>query len=160
MQKTILIPTDFTVESLILVKQAVAQNQNNNLNIILLYSCFLTDSISELLFYSPEKIIKEKSNAKFHEALSVVTNRYYEQINAIEIEVFHGYSASSIESYVEKNKISQVFIPKNYVFKETGNYFDMTSIIRRSKLKYTELSWAENPDYTIQGNNLANLFID
>ena len=160
MQKTILIPTDFTVGSLLLVKQAVSQNQNNNLNIILLYSCFLTDSITELLFYSQEKIIKEKSDPKFHEALSVITNRYSEQINNIEIEVFHGYSTSAIESYIEKNKINQVFIPKNQVFKETGNYFDLTSIIKKSKLNYTELSWMENTDYTTHGNNLANLFID
>ncbi len=160
MQKTILIPTDFTVASLVQVKQALHQHQNTRIKVILLYCCFITDSITELLFYSPEKIIRENSGDNFHEALSILTNKYADEISDIQIEIFHGYSVSSIETFVKKQKIDHVFISKSYVFKESENSFDIVPFIKKSKIAYTELSWETKSEYQIKGDSLSNLFID
>jgi len=159
MQKTILIPTDFTVESLMLVKQALAQNQNYNLSIILLYSCFLTDSISDLLSYSPEKIIRENISKNFNEALSIISNKFSEQISDIYIEVFHGFSVSYLENFIKKHKIDHTYIPKSYKLKETDNSYDIVPFILKSKIEYTELQWGEDT-YRFQKDNLTNLFLD
>ena len=158
MQKTILIPTDFTVESLVAVKEAISYNEGNNLNIILLYSCFLTDSISELLFYSPEKIIREQSSKNFHEALSIIQNRFSEQINSISIEVFHGYSARAVEAFIEKNKIDHVYFSKNYSVNEDKNLFDIKPFIKKSKVEFTELINSNENKVFSKNDTLINLF--
>jgi hypothetical protein len=157
MQKNILIPTDFTVESLVQVKQAVQQNQGHQLNIILVYSCFLTDSISELLFYSPEKIIKQNAGQKFHEALSILKNKFPDQISSINIEVFHGYSVSYLETFIKKQNIDHIYIPKNYTLKETDNSFDIIPFIVKSSIAYTKLEWNEEK-LGHRHDSLANLF--
>jgi hypothetical protein len=159
MKKTILIPTDFTIESLVQVKQAVLQNQNNRLKIILVYSCFLTDSISDLLYYSPEKIIRENTSDQFNQALSILINKFPEQISEINIEVFHGFSISYLEKFINKHNIDHTYIPKNYKLKETDNSFDIVPFILKSKTECTELQWGEEI-HRFQNDTLANLFLD
>ncbi|MES2513361.1 MAG: hypothetical protein V4580_04425 [Bacteroidota bacterium] len=158
MQKTILIPTDFTIESLVTVKQAISQNPDTKLNIVLLYSCFITDSITDLLFYSPDKIINEHCHQNFHDAISIIRNRFSEKIEDMTIEVFHGYSVLSLENFAKKNEIDHIYISKNYAIKEVKNQFDIAPFVKKSNFPYTELAQLDNNFSFSQTDNLINLF--
>jgi hypothetical protein len=158
MQKTILIPTDFTIESLVTVKQAISQNPETKLNIVLLYSCFITDSITDLLFYSPDKIINEHCHQNFHDAISIIRNRFSEKIVDISIEVFHGYSVLTLEKFIKKNGIDHVYMSMNYVSKESKDQFDIAPFVKKSKIAYTELEQPDNSLSFSETDNLINLF--
>ncbi|MBP7642450.1 MAG: hypothetical protein KA767_03880, partial [Saprospiraceae bacterium] len=68
MQKRILIPTDFNVESLNTMKRALERVDDGDVEVILFYSEYLSDSITEMLFYNPEKRLNELITPVFEEA--------------------------------------------------------------------------------------------
>jgi hypothetical protein len=59
MPKRILIPIDFSVESLNTLKRALDGLGDTHVEVILMYAEYLSDSITELLFYSPDDKRKE-----------------------------------------------------------------------------------------------------
>lgn len=56
--KNILIPIDFTIESLNTLKFALEENKNEQLTVVLMYATHLSDSITELLFIHNTKSFK------------------------------------------------------------------------------------------------------
>ncbi len=158
MKKTILIPTDFSIESLIPVKHAALENQDCQLEIILMYCCFQSSSITELLFYSPEKIINEAISFEFREACLILENTYQSKISRLSIDVFHGLSGSAFDNFVAGNQITEAVVLKNYSYKLAKNGFDPMPYIRDSDLPYQEI---DGPVHKVQHKDiiLFNLFI-
>jgi hypothetical protein len=157
MQKTILIPTDFSIESLMPVKQAVLENPDSPVNIILVYCCFSSNSITDLLFYSPEAIINKAMSFEFKEACLILENTYRSGISKLSIEVFHGHNGSAFENFVKGNKITEAIFLKNYNYKLSKDAFNPIPYIKKSELLQQELNWDEAQHKDIL---LFNLFIN
>jgi hypothetical protein len=144
MATTILIPTDFCVESLNTLKLALRSLENERVNVILMYSEILPDSITELLFYNSKDTIKKLKTAEFEEALAVIKNRYESKLISVEFEVFQGTTSRILRNFVEANDVDHIFIPKNYRFRLTENGFNPISAIKKSKLPYDEIEWRDS----------------
>jgi hypothetical protein len=141
MVKTILIPIDFSIESLNTLKIALNGLHNSRADIILMYAEYTSDSITELLFYSPEKRLKILLKPEFEEALAVLKNRFEKVIETIRIELFHGYGVNAFVNFIEGNNVDTIFIPKTYTLKLLSNGFNPIPIIKKSKLPYAEADW-------------------
>jgi hypothetical protein len=141
MDKVIMIPTDFSVESLNTLKLAIDQYEGNKVRVLLVYAENPSDSITELLFYKPYNTIRKLRNSTFDEALSVLKNRYESSITSLNIKVFTGTTTSALKSFVEANQVDEILLPKNYQFKLQKNGFDLAPVVRKSKLPYQELGW-------------------
>ena len=74
--KTVLIPTDFSIESLNTVKGALKQCEGENTNLILVYGVYLSDSITDLLFFSKPKYLSTLQSEKFTQACEILKNKY------------------------------------------------------------------------------------
>jgi hypothetical protein len=158
MAKTILIPTDFSIESLIMIKKAVQLNPAEEVQIVLMYCSLLPgNSITDLLFYTPDKIITKQMGKEFQEALSILLNKYTSEIVQVYIEVFHGTTHSAFDNFIKGNRITEALIPKNYQLNTAGNSFDPIPYILKSGLTYQEIEWAENPFIHA---SLASIFLD
>ena len=129
--RTILIPTDFTSVPLLLLKHAVA-NSKEKLDVIFMYSTFLSTSITELLFSSPTKTINQAISEEFRDGCSIIQNRYGERIGNIRYEVLYGNNMSLFTSLVDANRIDAVLLPTDYAFVSTGMMFDPTRLILNS----------------------------
>lgn len=140
MEKTIVIPTDLKVESLNLLKHALA-NTTEKVHVILLYAENISNSIQDLLFYSSAKIIAKSSSPAFHEGLAIVKNRYETLIGSIRIEVLHSDSLHVFKRFAEANNITQAIIPRHYDLAKGKNSFNIISIIKKSGVLYTEITW-------------------
>jgi hypothetical protein len=158
MKKTILIPTDFSIESLIPVKQAALENPDGQIEIVLLYCCFSSNSITDLLFYSPEGIIDEAISFEFREACLILENTYQSRIDKLSIEVFHGLNSSAFENFVTGKRITEAIILKNHNYKLAKNGFDPIPYIKKSRLHYREIN---GPEHMAQHKDIVlfNLFI-
>lgn len=157
MAKTILIPIDFRVESLNTLKKALADYPHGEaLDVILFYSEFLSDSISDLIFYSPNKRISAMSTPEFKKALSIIENRYHDKIRLIKIELFHSYSTGGVSRFIEAKKIEEIYCPKSYALKLTKSGFNPIPLLRKSKLPLFEIHW-ENNNLSTE-DHLATLF--
>jgi hypothetical protein len=144
MKRTILIPIDFKIESLNTLKLALNSIKDEHTEVVLMYAEYLTDSITELLFYTPKKTIKSLISPEFEEAISIIRNRYETTILSIEIKVFHGYTVNAFREFIEARKIETVYIPKSYSLRISENGFDPIPLIKKSKLPYQEIGWETN----------------
>jgi hypothetical protein len=156
--KTILIPTDFSIESLNLFKVA-AQSANERKTDIILFHCIdLGDSIIDLLFFSREDLINSLVKKEFKEACTIVKNRYHSAINEVKLEFFNGTTHAAFNHFLDANKITEIMIPKEYKLRDCDKRsFDPIPYILKSSLPITEVSWVPSKDRP-EKDQLAELF--
>lgn len=156
MQKTILIPTDFTVESLHTLRLALAQNESVQLRVVLMYAYRLSDSISDLLFYSPGKIINNAITPDFEEGISILKNRFFNTLHSLSIQLFHGNSKQAFTLYADAYGINEIYLPGAYLLKTGKRGFDPLPLIDKSKFTVCTMNW--KPDESNGTGNVAELF--
>ncbi|WP_247233156.1 hypothetical protein [Telluribacter sp. SYSU D00476] len=159
MAKTILIPTDFTIESLNVVKGALRQLEEEEVNLILVYSAHLSDCITDLLFFSKKKYLDDLQNAKFKEACEILQNKYASQINAFNFDLFTGGTQGTFQNFLLGNKIDTIFIPKTYRLKSSDKWgFDLLPYCKKSGRQCVEISWKETRNVP-EKDKVAELFM-
>ncbi len=141
MIKTILIPTDFSVASLNTLRHALEQAKNNRHHIVLLYAEILTDSISDLLFYSRERIISPHITPAFIEALEIIKNRFEKKVSDIEIIPFHGRTMSAMQTFLKANKVDEIFIPPMFSLSTAKQAFDPLPFLKKAGVPVHEIKW-------------------
>ncbi|RAI89313.1 hypothetical protein [Algoriphagus yeomjeoni] len=163
MAKTILIPTDFTVESLNLVKTALENNTNHSekLRLILVYGQWASSSITELLFYSKGKVLETLENEEFKCSCEMLLSKYEAIIEHMSIDIFSGNNQNAFENYLEGNKVTEAYIPRNYKFKlKNSNSFNLIPFFTKSKTTLFKVNWhtvsVENAESS--KNELSSLF--
>lgn len=143
MQETILIQTDFRPESLILVKTAIQNNLKAKLDIVLVHGVHMTDSITELLFYSRHKMLQKVSNDLFTTGLNELRETFAANINSLRVELFTGLNQAAFNNFLEANRISQIFVAPDYVFANRSKYSrDLAHFINKSVSRKVEISWS------------------
>ena len=99
MAKRILAVTDFTVESLNVLRLALKNTSESNLQVILMYAEAASDAIGDLLFRSPQSRINELTTPEFAAALAILKNHYEHEIQSLRIMVFSGYSTVAFQNF-------------------------------------------------------------
>jgi len=140
MKKIILVPTDFTVQSLLPVEYAALHNPADELDIILVHCAALSNSISELLFYSPEEEINKYMNDAFANACHNLKNRFGSKIGSLRVELFHGFTTGAFENFIAAKKIQEILIPAGYRFVLHKTAVDPLRFIKSCSLPVSEVS--------------------
>ncbi len=160
MRKTILIPTDFTVNSLNVLKSILIQNEaKQTYNVILLHGMSLSDSIRDLLFFSKSKQIDSLTNPEFEEAYEVIRNKFENQISSLRIDLFTGYNLSAFNNYLEGNKVEQIFISDKKPVLTNKNSFDLSRFIEKCKVEVTKVDFGANATVPEKGK-IAEVFMN
>ena len=141
MVKKILIPTDFKIESLNTLKYSLEERKQEKSSVILMYSAYNSDSITDLLFYNPTKIVEALVNSNFNDAINIIKNTYETSIHSFKIELFHGLNLNAFLNFYESHGIDLVYLPKDYCLKPYKNGFDPIPLIKKSKVQYSEVAW-------------------
>lgn len=127
----ILIPTDFSESSLNQLDTFIQNNQEEGFECVLMFSDFLDDSITELLFYNQTKFLNEKMSKNFKTKFEEIKVKYTAKCS-INILPFHGFTTNAFKNFLEGNDISNCFVPKNLEYKIGVN---PNKFITKSKLK-------------------------
>lgn len=160
MKKNILIPTDFSVESLNVVRSFLHEAQAGyKYNIVLVYGAYLNDSISDLLFFSRSRMIDSFCDKSFDDACDIIKNKYASQVEMIRKDIFTGRGQAAFEHYLEANHIDEAYIPGNYTLqlKKNGS-FDTVPLIRASRLNIREVNW-KRAGVQPENGKLAEVFL-
>lgn len=157
-QLTVLIPTDFRVASLNTLRCALEQIDEPRVNVVLLYCETLDDSITELLFYSPKRIIGDLLTTDFRDAISILINRFENKLGDFQIELFHGKVQSVFDTLLDTLKVDAIYVSTSYQLHLSGRAFDPASYIRRSQAPCYEVAW-ETQDAITEEDSLENLFL-
>lgn len=112
--KKILIPTDFTVTSLHVLRHAMEKNIDSKVDVILAHAIHPPDSITELLFFSKVKLIEEIKSSEFSDACNLLKSKYNSSLNFLILDLFLGNNRSYLENFLKGYKIDEIYIPSNY----------------------------------------------
>lgn len=160
MRKTILIPTDFTVQSLNTLKAVLSSNTSNTtLDIILLHGLTLSDSIRDLLFFSKMKHIDSLTNTAFEEACEVLCNTFDSHINSFKIDLFTGYNQTAFNSYIQANKVEQIYISDRKQSQPDRSSFDLSVFIKKSQAVVISINTETSASAQEKGK-IAEVFIN
>ncbi|MBN8696221.1 MAG: hypothetical protein J0L87_06800 [Bacteroidetes bacterium] len=157
MYKTILIPIDFCVASLNTLKVALEENKGQPIKIVLLYSEYLNDSIQDLLFYSPNKIINSKKTTEFNEALEILCNRFGLTQSNICIRLLHNNKRGHLEPIIQIHNVTSIYIPEQYQLNLKNNAFDPIPLLGSLPLDIHKVKWNYNNNKSEQ-EQLTSLF--
>jgi hypothetical protein len=160
MRKTILIPTDFKVNSLNVLKSILLNNETQQTyNVILLHGVSTNDSIRDLLFYSKAQQIDALSTIEFDEACEVLKNKFDSQINTLRIDLFSGSTTSAFNNYLEGNKVDHIFISEQKPSFSNKKSFDLTPFIEKCSVEVTKIDSGTNPSIPEKGK-IAEVFMN
>jgi hypothetical protein len=126
----ILIPTDFSESSLNQLDTFIQNNQEEGFECVLMFSDFLDDSITELLFYNQTKFLNEKMPKNFKTKFEEIKIKYATKCK-ISIVPFHGFTTNAFKNFIDGNGISNCYVPKNLEYKIGVN---PNKFITKSKL--------------------------
>lgn len=140
----VLFPTDFSIASLDAVVHYLENSPAIRHKVFLVYGYYLDDSITELLFYSPDDIIQELTTDGYRDALEVIKSRFESRISeSPEIRLFHGKSKRSLVNFIKALDIHTIVIPEEHQFDFSGNRIDMAkelnSLVAMSEFSFEKI---------------------
>lgn len=156
MPKTILVPTDYSIRSLHILKHALNSSDTDPLEIVFVTGIILQDSITQLLFFSKRAVIDSLISNEFREACQIIHNRYASRITAMRFEIFTGFTQAAFNNFLEANRITEIYVSGNSL-----NYgsrcFDPKPYMQKSPIPKVVVSWPETPESSLP-NHLNELF--
>jgi len=158
MKRTILIPTDFSIESLKFLIDAVRSVETGSINVVFLHCEHISDSIFDLLFFSKKERINTLITPAFQDACKIIRNRFGSRINSARVEIFNGFTQASFENFLKGNNIDEIIVPENYTLQLKKTSFDPLPFIRRATVPITEVTRKPAMN-NLEKNQLAELFL-
>lgn len=163
MTKTILIATDYSLESLNILKKVMrekdAAEDQNQYNILLVSGYDTGDSIRDLLFNTKSTIFNKLRPQEFCDAYGIVRNKYSHLINKIVCDIFTGSFQRTFNNYVKAENIEEAYYSPAIQSKGKGK-FDLIPYIKKCKdLQSKEIS-LEVRDRLPEKGRLAEIFVE
>lgn len=157
MAKTILVPVDFKVPSLVTLKHALEQNAGGKTAVVLLYAEELSGSITDMLFYGPPKIARSEESAPFREALEMLKNRYTDNITKLSYQFLRFNSLSYLRQLLFADKVTDIYLPRFYNLECKGRAFNPVPLLTRTMLPVHEIA-VEVPRQKTEQEHILSLF--
>lgn len=138
--KTVLVPTDFNVESLKIIDSLVLTNKPEKVGIIFMHAFKLSDSITEMLMLSRRSRDYEMVNDEFYAKMDAYKQKYPNDIKFIGIEYFYGGTVAAFRNFIEGVNADFIAYPKDYNFNAIHKFsINPASLTKRCGCEVIEL---------------------
>jgi len=152
MGATILIPTDFKVSSLEPLKALLQFQTEDSIRVLLVHGIYLSNSISDLLFFDQSDLKIELAGKEFLRKLDELEQELENKVSSIQIVFFSGFTQGSFEQFTETNKIDRIIIPYELTFDWSHKKsMDILPFLHKSKIKKQLIAW-DNNQYSSKSN--------
>lgn len=156
--KRLLIPTDFSISSLNLVKSALEKLDNESHHITMVVGRESPNSITDLLFYSKEKALKDLMSNDFIDAIQLIQNRYSTKINSISFDILHSQNKNYIKNYISGNNFDLLILPEQLSFaKKTKQGFNLIPLFKEMEIETMYVNW-DHEERSKETNKISDLF--
>lgn len=163
MAKTILIATDYSLESLNILKKVLkgkdASGDQNQYNILLTSGYDSGDSIRDLLFNTKTSVFNKIRPAEFCDAYGIIKNKYPHLVNKITCDVFTGSFQRTFNQYVKAENIEEAYYSSSIKSKGKGK-FDLIPYIKKSKELQSHDITVEAREKLPERGRLAEIFVE
>ncbi|AYZ14319.1 hypothetical protein V2E39_15810 [Chryseobacterium arthrosphaerae] len=163
MAKTILIATDYSLESLNILKKVLkekdASEDQNQYNILLTSGYDYGDSIRDLLFNTKTSVFNKIRPEEFCDAYGIIKNKYPHLVNKIVCDIFTGSFQRTFNQYVKAENIEEAYYSSSVKSKGKGK-FDLIPYIKKCKdLQSREIA-IEVREKLPERGRLAEIFVE
>jgi hypothetical protein len=163
MIKTILIATDFSLESLEILKKVLKhkteQNDENQYNILFVSGYDMGDSIRDLLFTTKSTIFGKIRSQEFCDAYSIINNKYPTLINKITCDIFTGSFQRTFNNYIEMAEIDEAYFSSAKIRNLKKGQFDVTPYLQKCKHIDAIEVQTQAPEFIPEKGRLAEVFL-
>jgi hypothetical protein len=163
MTKTILIATDYSLESLNILKKVLkekdASEDQNQYNIFLTSGYDAGDSIRDLLFSTKTSVFNKIRPAEFCDAFGIISNKYPHLVNKIICDVFTGSFQRTFNQYVKAENIEEAYYSPSIKSKGKGK-FDLIPYIKKCKELQSHEITVEVRERLPERGRLAEIFVE
>ncbi|MDF3025942.1 MAG: hypothetical protein K0S23_249 [Fluviicola sp.] len=152
MGATILIPTDFKVSSLEPLKALLQFQNEDSTNVLLVHGIYLSNSISDLLFFDQSDLKIEMAGKQFLRKLYDLEKDLGPKVSSIQIAFFSGFTQSSFEHFAENHQVDRIIIPYELDFDWSHKKsMNILPFLNKSKIKKQLVAW-DNNQYSNESN--------
>lgn len=142
--KTVLVPTDFNIESLKIIDSLVLTNKPENIGIIFMHAFKLSDSITDMLMLSRRSRDYQNVSDEFYAQMDAYKQQYPNHIKFIGIEYFYGSSVVAFRNFIDGVNADYIAYPKGYNFTPLNKFsIDPNLLTKRCGCKVVELDVQE-----------------
>lgn len=152
MAATILIPTDFKVSSIESLKALLQFQNEDSLNVLLVHGIYLSNSISDLLFFDQSDLKIEMAGKEFLNKLIDLEKELGSKVKSIQVTFFSGLRQSSFDQFAEANQVDRIIIPYELEFDWSHKKsMDILPFLHKSKIAKQLVAW-DNNHYSSEAN--------
>ena len=163
MTKTILIATDYSLESLNILKKVLkekdARAEEIQYNVLLVSGYEMGDSIRDLLFMTKSTVFNKIRPQEFVDAYGIIKNKYPHLINKIVCDIFTGSFQRAFNNYVNAENIEEAYYSPAIKSKGKGK-FDIAPYIKKCKDLQTQEIRIETAERLPERGRLAEIFVE
>jgi len=163
MIKTILIATDYSLESLNILKRVLkeknAEENDTQYKILLVSGYDMGDSIRDLLFNTKTTVFNKIRPEEFCDGYGIIKNKYPHLVNKIICDVFTGSFQRTFNQYVKAENIEEAYYSSSIKSKGKGK-FDITPYIKKCKDLTSQDIAIEIRERLPERGRLAEIFVE
>lgn len=104
--KTVVIPSDFTLES-VQVAEAIVRNEQEQVRIVFTHLFHISEDIQDLLFSTYRKKEHDYVSAKFQQELSMIKSMYPHLVD-FKVEFFYGGRLAGFKHFLEYHEADAI----------------------------------------------------
>ncbi|MCB0704215.1 MAG: hypothetical protein KDC34_02855 [Saprospiraceae bacterium] len=157
--KKVLIPTDFSVDSLQLVEYAVLNNPKSKLHIIFVAGFRLPDTRWGLTHFSQSEEVHKQCTDDFITAKRSLMLEHKKSIETISFELFTGENSFAFQNFLKQLNAADTIIPKEKsLYSRNKKWFDTTEFLRKNVRNVTEVPVGRAVEIPQLKFSLINLF--
>ncbi|WP_312079266.1 hypothetical protein [Chryseobacterium sp.] len=164
MIKTILIATDFSLESLNIMKKVLREkNATDNdfqYKILLVSGYDAGDSIRDLLFNSKGKVFSKIRSKEFVEASGIIKNKYPHLVNKIQCDVFTGNFQRTFDQYLKAAEVDEAYYSDSLKESNNNGKFDLAPFLKKTNLFEAQEIKMLTPDFMPEKGKIAEVFVE
>lgn len=132
--KTIIIPSDFSIDS-IQVAETVVRNAKEEVKILFIHLFHVADDIQDLLFSNYRKKEYEFVSDEFRHECDMLKNVYAGKLKSVNIEFFYGSKLAVFKNFLDYNKADFIAYSKSYgIPKLSKSSIDALPVVLKSGL--------------------------
>ncbi|MDQ6481388.1 hypothetical protein [Dyadobacter sp. LHD-138] len=117
--KTIIIPSDFSIES-IQVAETIVRNAKEEVRILFIHMFHVADDIQDLLFSNYRKKEYEFVSDEFRHECAMLKNVYTGRLKSITVEFFYGSKLAVFKNFLDYNNADFIAYSKSYGMPKLG----------------------------------------
>ncbi|MFD2147998.1 hypothetical protein [Mucilaginibacter antarcticus] len=106
--KTLLIPTDFKLESLNAVSRLVETLHPQKLNIVMVHMLGITDCMGELELLSRRSVEYRLISSEFYNSCIRLKQQHADVIEKIDVTFFYGYTMAAFRNFLDAQDIDAI----------------------------------------------------